>query len=284
MSKKLITLAGVLGVSLSSTFVRFSNAPSPILVLYRNVFALLILGPYALFRHRAEVLHLRRRELLLCIGSGVVLGLHFTAYFESLRWTSIAASVMLVNTSAFFVALASVLILRQKLSRRAWLAIALTFVGSVLVATADTSVGPAPLWGNLLALAGSLCMAIYTMLGSVCRRTVSNTAYTFWAYLSTAATVLICALISDTPVLGYAPANFLTTFGMAVCCTLLGHSVFNWGLKYLPPAFISTITLLEPVAAAVWGLLLFREVPGGMVIIGSVVTIGGIALYNTSKE
>lgn len=50
---------------------------------------------------------------------------------------------------------------------------------------------------------------------------------------------------------------------MAVCCTLLGHNVFSWGLKYLPPAFIATVKLMEPVFASVWGLLLFGERPAG---------------------
>ena len=70
-----------------------------------------------------------------------------------------------------------------------------------------------------------------------------------------------------------------TAAAMAVLCTLLGHSVFSWGLKYLPAAFISTVKLMEPVFASVWGLLLFREVPGWMVVIGGAVIIFGIALY-----
>lgn len=283
-TKKLLMLVGVLGASFSSVFVRFSSAPSLILVVYRSFFSMLLLGPYALLFHRKEVLSVHRRELLPALASGVFLGLHFTAYFESLRWTSIAASVVLVDTSVFFVALVGVLFLGQKLSKRAWFAIALTFFGSVVVALADTSAGVDPLRGNLIALLGSLFLAVYTMLGAVCRRTVSNTAYTFWAYLAALVTVLVMAFIGGTPVLGYAPVNLLTGFGMAVCCTLLGHSVFNWGLKYLPAAFISTLKLLEPVLASVWGLLLFTEKPGLTVILGSCIIICGIALYNTDKE
>lgn len=283
-AKKLLMLVGVLGASFSSLFVRASTAPSLILVVYRSFFSMLLLGPYALLRHRKEVLSVGRKELLLAVGSGVFLGLHFTAYFESLRWTSIAAAVVLVDTSVFFVALFGVLFLRQRPSKRAWFAIALTFLGSVVVALADTSAGADPLRGNLIALLGSLLLAVYTMMGAACRRTVSNTTYTFWAYLASLATVLVCALAGGTPLTGYGSVNYLTGFGMAVCCTLLGHSVFNWGLKYLPAAYISTFKLMEPVLASVWGLLLFSEKPGLTVIVGSCVIIFGIALYNTNKE
>ena len=68
--------------------------------------------------------------------------------------------------------------------------------------------------------------------------------------------------------------------GMAVFCTLLGHSVFSWGLKYLPPAFIATVKLMEPVFASVWGLILFAEKPAVPVLIGGAVIICGIALYS----
>ena len=118
--KKLLTFLGAVGVSVSAILVRWSTAPSLVLVLYRSTIASLILTPYVLARHRQELRRLTRREVLLCLASGVFLGLHFAAYFESLRHTTIAAAVVLVDTEVFFVALGSVLFLRQRLTRRAW--------------------------------------------------------------------------------------------------------------------------------------------------------------------
>jgi drug/metabolite transporter (DMT)-like permease len=118
-------------------------------------------------------------------------------------------------------------------------------LGSVVVALADSGSGGA-LFGNLLAVGSALFMAICTMLGAVCRRTLSTTIYTFLIYLFAELTVLVIALAGGTPLFGYESVNFLTTFAMAIFCNLLGHSVFSWGLKYLPPAFISTVKLLEP--------------------------------------
>ena len=282
--KRLIVLLGAVGVSASAILVRWSTAPSLVLVLYRSAIASLILTPYVLLRHRRELFAIRRRELLLCLASGVFLGLHFAAYFESLRHTTIAAAVVLVDTEVFFVALGSVLFLRQRLTRRAWTAIAVTFVGSVMVAAAGTGGGGNALWGNLLALSGALFMTGYTVIGVVCRRTLSNTVYTYLVYWTSALTVLVLALASGTPLTGYGAVNFATAAAMAVLCTLLGHSVFNWALKYLPPAFVSTVKLLEPVISALWGLLIFREVPGLSVVLGGALTIFGIALYSRESE
>ena len=247
--KRLLVLLGVAGVSLSAVFVRWSTAPSLILVLYRVGLAAVLLAPYVFLRRREELLVLTGREGLLCLASGAFLGLHFAAYFESLRFTSIASSVVLVDTEVLFVALA------------------------------DTAAGPDAVRGDLIALAGALCMAVYTMIGAVCRRKISTTVYTFLVYASAAVTVLVIALCSGLPLTGWGGTNVLTAFGMTVFCTLLGHSVFSWGLKYLPPAFISTVKLLEPVFASVWGLALFGERPGALTILGGAIIISGVALY-----
>ena len=151
------------------------------------------------------------------------------------------------------------------------------------MALADAGGGETALRGNLFALTGSVCMAVYTMLGAVCRRTLSTTVYTTLVYTSAAGTVLAAALAGGQALIGWGPVNLLAGLGMAVFCTLLGHSVFSWGLKYLPPAFISTANLLEPVLASVWGLLLFRERPGVLVVFGGTLILLGIGLYSREE-
>ena len=282
--KRIVILLGVAGVSLSAAFVRWSSAPSLVLALYRMVFSAALLAPWTLLYHREELRTLSRRDLLLCLASGAFLGLHFAAYFESLRWTSIASSVVLVDTEVFFVALGSVLLLRKKLPGRAWLAVALAFGGSGVIAMADTAVGPDAVRGDAIALAGALCMAVYTMIGAVCRRRLSTTVYTCLVYTAAAVTLLVITLAGGAPLMGYGAVNGLTALGMAVFCTLLGHSVFSWGLKYLPPAFISTVKLMEPVFASMWGLALFAERPGALTVLGGAVIICGIALYSRTEE
>ena len=282
--KRFLVLLGVAGVSLSAVFVRWSTAPSLVLALYRMAFSSALLAPWTLLYHREELRTLSRRDLLLCLASGAFLGLHFAAYFESLRWTSIASSVVLVDTEVFFVALGSVLLLGKELPGRAWLAVALAFGGSVVIAMADTAVGPDALRGDAIALTGALCMAVYTMIGAVCRRRLSTTVYTCLVYTAAAVTLLVITLAGGAPLMGYGAVNGLTALGMAVFCTLLGHSVFSWGLKYLPPAFISTVKLMEPVFASMWGLALFAERPVALSVLGGAVIFCCIVLYSRTEE
>jgi len=282
--KRLLVVLGVAGVSLSAIFVRWSTAPSLVLAFYRMAMAAILLSPMVLWKNREELKQLTKREWILCVVSGAFLGLHFAAYFESLQWTSIASSVVLVDTEVLFVALGTLLIMRKRLSGRAWLAVALAFGGSVLIAMADTAAGPDALRGDMIALSGAFFMAVYTMIGAVCRKRLSTNVYTFLVYSVAAVALLVILVAAGTPLTGYGSTNYLTGLGMAVFCTLLGHSVFSWGLKYLPPAFISTVKLLEPVFASIWGLFLFAERPEFPVILGGAVILFGIALYSRVSE
>lgn len=282
--KKLLVILGVLGVSLSAVFVKITDAPSLILVFYRTLVASLLLLPVVLVKGRDELKCLKGKEVLLCIASGVFLGLHFTAYFESLRYTSIAASVVLVDTEVFFVAFAMLFIFKEKISRNGWIGIVAAFTGSVIVAMADMGAGSDVIKGDMIALSGAACMAVYTLIGKVCRKNISTTVYTFLVYLSSAATVLLFLLLSGTKLGGYGAETWVSGIGMAVFCTLMGHSVYSWALKYEKASFISTAKLLEPVFASVLGIFLFHEIPGIYTVCGGAIIIFGIFYYSRYSE
>lgn len=280
--KKLLILLGVLGVSLSAPLIRISSAPAMVLALYRVALAALLLLPWVLTRGRRELLALERRDLLLCLLGGLFLGLHFTCYFQALRYTGIASAVVLVDTEVFFVALLLPLLFRERVPGRGWLGILVTFGGSVVIALGDAAGGANHLLGDLIALAGAACMAGYTLVGRACRKRLSTTVYTFLVYASAAVTLLVILLFTGLPPFGYAPVNLLSALGMAVFCTLLGHSVFSWGLRYESAAFIATVKLLEPVFASVLGLLLFREALSLTAVLGGLAVILGVFLYVTA--
>ena len=282
----LLLLLGVLGCSMSPVFVRYSTAPSMVLVIYRMGITMLLLAPAA-WRCRKEFAGLPRKSLLLCGASGVLLGIHFATYFESVKNTSIAASSVLCNMSVLFVPLLSVLLLRKKLSVGAWLSILLAFAGAVVVSLSGAGGGAdSALWGNILALLSAVFIAGYTLIGSVCRKSVSTTVYTYLVYCMAFVTVLVLTVVSGTPVLGYGAVNFAAALGMAVFCTLLGHSMFSLVLKYLPAPLVSTVQLLDCVLAFGWGVVLFSEYPGRPAILGGVIVVTGVVLYTrlTARE
>lgn len=275
-------MLGVLGVSVSSLLVRAASAPSLVTATYRLGWTVLLLLPMVLLRFRAELRRVRGRDLLLCGLSGVLLALHFATWFESLKWTSIASSTVLVSTEVIFTALGFALFLKGRIPRLGMAAIALSFAGSAALALADGG-GRGALYGDLLALAAAVFVSLYTLIGRVQRDHLSTTVYTFLTYSACLLTLLVLDGATLTPVVGYGWKEVLIGLGLAVACTLLGHSLFSYSLKYLSPSYVSAAKLCEPIFASLLGIPLFGEIPGGVQVFGSVLVLAGVLLYTRAE-
>ena len=281
---KFITILGVASMSTSAIFGRMMTTPAIITAMYRMLLSALLLLPVVLLRHWQELLHIRKKNLLLCLLCGVILGTHFTAYMESVQYTRIASSTVLVDTEVLFVALALLFLFHEKIPKAGLIGIAVTLAGSIIIALGDTSGGSNILYGDLMALLGAVCSAAYTLIGRNQRQYLSTTVYTFLVYSSAAVTLFLGACFSGQPMTGYEPINFVYILAMAVFCTLLGHSIFSWGLKYISAAFISMSKLGEPVFATIMAIFLFSEIPQVNQVVGGLIVIAGIAMYLFTKE
>lgn len=280
-----VLFLGVTGAALSAIFVRFSNAPSIILATYRLLWTVLILTPVVLGKKefRKELHTIDIRTILMCALSGIFLALHFTFWFESLNFTSVASSTAIVCTEVIWVALGYSFFPDGKLSKKAWLCIAVTIIGSLIIALADSS-GNNGLAGDLLSLAAAIFAAVYTIIGRIARRNMTTTSYTYIVYVFCGLSLCLTVFIKDLSFTGYGISAWIVGLLLCVFSTILGHSIFSWSLKYLSPAFISTFKLCQAPIAAVFAFFLFHEVPGLLLITGGIITILGTILYARQED
>lgn len=280
INPKLLLLVGVLGVSFSSIFIKYSNAPSLVIATYRLGWTVLILIPVIGIKFKREILTLKREDILWNILSGFFLAIHFSLWFESLKFTSVASSTVLVSTEVIFSALGFVLVFKGRINKKGVLAIVITFLGSVVIAANDYGSGKNVLYGDALALFAAVMVAVYTLIGRKQRTHLSTTVYTFVTYSACFITLVIFDFISHTPVYGYGIKEIILGLLLGISCTLLGHSVFSWCLKYLSPSFVSSAKLLEPVFASILAVFIYGEIPGTSQVIGSIIVIGGVYIYS----
>jgi drug/metabolite transporter (DMT)-like permease len=277
----IMILVGVVGISLSSIFVKYSAAPSAVTAAWRLLWTVILLTPAVIGKAsvRREMQGVSPKMAALSCLSGVFLAAHFALWFESLQHTTVASSTTIVCTEVIWVALGYWLFLKGKISLKAAAAIAVTLLGSVIIAWSDSG-SDAHLAGDLLALAAAVTVAVYTLLGRIVREKLSTTVYTYLVYAACAAVLVLTCLVQEQKLLGYGLSPVLVGLLLAVFSTLLGHSIFSWCLKYFSPAFVSASKLCEPVVAAILAAILFGELPGMLMLLGGALILGGVLYYS----
>ena len=282
---------GVLIVSTASILVRFAQTqgvPSLAIAAWRMALAALVLLPLVLARSRTELGALSRRDWWLAAAAGGFLAAHFASWIVSLEYTSVASSVALVTTNPIWIALFSLLVLRERIPLLRALAVALSLAGSGIVLWADT--GPTvvgannPLLGNLLALLGSLTMCGYLLLGARLRVHVSVLAYIGVVYAVAALCLMALALATGTRMSGYSYFAWILLAAMALGPQLLGHGAFNYALKHVSATMIALAVLGEPIGSTVLAWLLFGEAVGPVKLAGMALLLGGIFLAARSER
>jgi drug/metabolite transporter (DMT)-like permease len=300
-------LGAILAVSTASIFIRFAQreAPSLVIAAFRLTFASLILAPIALTRHRAELRGLTRRELLLALLSGIFLALHFATWITSLEYTTVASSVVLVSTSPLWVALLSPLVLRERLTRPVLVGMLLALAGGVVIALSDACVWQNGLslrpgsglacpslaefvkggafFGNFLALAGAWMVAGYLLIGRRLRAKMSLVPYIFVVYsIAAVALIVIMFAAGETP-LGYSPMTYVWMLLLALVPQLIGHSTYNWALRYMPAALVAVTTLGEPIGSTILAYFILREAPTWIKLGGAGMLLAGIWLASKAE-
>lgn len=277
----IMIVVGVLGISLSSIFVKYSQAPSAVTAAWRLLWTVLLLTPVVLGKGavRKELVGAPKKLVWLSILSGLFLAVHFVLWFESLQHTSVASSTTIVCTEVIWVCLGFCLFLKGRITGKAVLAIGVTLLGSVLIALSDSGSG-AGLYGDVLALLAAVVVAVYTLIGRVVREKLSTTVYTYMVYTACAAVLVITCVAQGYRLIAYGWSALIVGLLLAVCSTILGHSIFSWCLKYFSPSFVSASKLCEPVVAAIMAGFLFGELPGWLQITGGALILGGVLWYS----
>jgi drug/metabolite transporter (DMT)-like permease len=286
-------LIAILAVSTASIFIRFAQmdgAPSLVIAALRLTFATLLLAPIAITRHRAEIQALTRAELSLGLVSGLFLAVHFATWISSLEYTSVASSVVFVSTGPLWVALLSPILLNERLRRAAMIGLGLALLGGTVIGLSDACTWSAGLecpdlnqvmqgramWGNFLALAGAWAVTGYLIIGRKLRAKMSLVPYIFVVYGMAALALIMIMFAAGQSPLGYEAKSYGWIFLLAAIPQLIGHSTYNWALRYLPAAFVAVTTLGEPIGSAILAFFILNETPTIAMVIGGVLILLGI--------
>lgn len=273
-----LVFIGLGALSSAAILVKLCAAPPFAIAAYRLTIAATVFVVATLIRQGSPLRPFSRPQLAIAMASGGFLALHFATWISSLRYTSVASSVVLVQTAPILVALGSYFLLGETPRPLTLIGIALAVLGGLVIASHDRGSGHDPLRGDLLALAGAIGAAGYWLAGRRLRATIGIFPYAAVVYSTAAIVLTLLALCTGVRLWPYPSRTLFLLFLIGLVPQVIGHTSFNYGLRFLSASVVSVLVLGEPVGATVLAYFVLGEPVSATKAIGGMAILMGVYL------
>jgi drug/metabolite transporter (DMT)-like permease len=275
---------GILVLGFSAIFVRWADAPGPVVAFYRLGMATAFLTPFYLYRRKHKPLSLPGKVWLIPVVAGCLTAMDHTIWHTSLHATSAANATLLNNAAPVWVALFAWLVFHERLCARFWSGLILTLVGALAVLGSDFLRHPTLGWGDTLAILSSLFYAGYFLATQRGRQHLDTLTYIWMVGVCSTLVLLLVCLVLGLPMSAYPPRTYLALLGAALISQLGGYLSVGYALGHLPASAVSPTMIGQPVMTAILALPLLGEALQPAQIFGGGIVLVGILLVHLSRE
>ncbi len=283
----LIILAGIMW----GTTGVFVNLLSPYgftsyqMTATRILFSFIAMFLYCLFFKR-EAFKTRLKDILIYAICGISLYATSAFYFESMRLTSMAISVMVMYISPVPIMLISVMLLGEKFSFTKGIAVATMLIGCALVVGLIGDFKPNFL-GIVMGLLSAAAYTVYNIFTKIqMKKKVNVISSTLYSYMFAAiAAIIFCRPWQLPALISQKPATILLTMilhGIFTC--FLPYFLYSISLKTLSVGVAAAMSIIEPMTGALIGILVFKEELTVLTFIGMVLVVFSVFLLGISEE
>ncbi|MDQ0216649.1 drug/metabolite transporter (DMT)-like permease [Oikeobacillus pervagus] len=277
----IILFFGVFALSTSAIFVKLADAPAAITAFYRMFFAAVMLLPF-LFLYKENWRELRSLSLKqwgFGLLSGMFLATHYVLWFESLNYTSVASSTVIVTLQPLFSMAGGYFLFKERFSRGAIVGCLVAITGSIVIGWQDFQISGQALFGDILAFIAAGVITAYFFVGQHVRKSLSLVPYSIIGYASSAVFLSIIALCQQVAFVDYSAQTWWSFIGLAFIATILGQTIFNWLLKWLNTSVISMSILGETIGTCILAYFILGEVITSQQAMGITLILIGLALF-----
>lgn len=272
---------GVFALSTSAIFVKLADAPATITAFYRMLFAAVMLLPFLLVnkKNRQELRLLSKKQWGLGLLSGVFLASHYVLWFESLNYTSVASSTVIVTLQPLFSLVGGYFLFKERFSKGAITGCLIAIAGSIVIGWQDFQISGQALFGDILAFIAAGIITAYFFIGQHVRKKLSLIPYSVIGYGSSTLLLGVFAFSQQTPFFNYSVPTWWSFIGLAFIATILGQTIFNWLLKWLSTSIISMSILGETIGTCILAYFILDEVISLQQGMGIALILIGLALF-----
>ena len=262
-------------VSLTGLFGKFLSHSPLLIVQGRTVFAFgtLLLALLILRKKIIFSSYLEWFRLVLC---GVILGLHWIAFFKSIQLSTVAIGLLTFASYPLFTTFLEPIFFQEKLSKKSISGVFIVICGLALMATSpsensDSMLSESVIDGVMWGLGGGLGFELLTLLNRDYVRHHSPLLLTCWQN-GFAAIILLPWSLAESWIL--TTTDWALLFVLGVICTVGGHALLINGLRNVQAQTASMLIAgLEPVCAIIFALFLLGEIPSLQTLLGGVLIV-----------
>ncbi|MDP6235373.1 MAG: DMT family transporter [Candidatus Poseidoniaceae archaeon] len=294
-----LLVAAVCGVSSAGALFQHVDSVPPLLrASWRLQLTSVVLAPFFVYQWIQQETEIRqkmfeRNTVLILLGSGLALALHFGSWVASLDSTSLTHSLLFVTAHPIIIivgmAILSLFVIGfRSPTRLEILGACIGFFGAAITLLDQGSQQgdhTVTLWGDTLAFMGAVFVVGYLVSGRILRKWMPIFLYAFpvtliGALLLIPASYAVEDDFSAFGVFGWTSLDYFPWFlALALIAGLLGHTGLNTCLRYISPLVISTSVTLEPILGSFIGWAFFGSgVPGKWTWVGGPILVIGVML------
>lgn len=267
-SKKSILMLhlAVMLFGLSGVAAKYIGASALLLTFGRSAVSACLLLFVLLFKK--ERLRLRSfGDALLLVAAGLVLALHWVAFFQSIKLATVAVGTMTFSTFPLFLTFLEPLFFREKFKKIS-LVLSVLLLAGVLVMVPEFSIGNDMTLGVLWGTAGSLAYAALSLMNRRLSARYPAAKVCFYEQ-ATAALALLPLVIKAGEIPSAHDAAIIAVVGAV--CTAFAFSLFVSAQKNVKAQIAGIVSGMETVYGILFALLLLGAVPGTREIVGGAV-------------
>ena len=279
----ILLFIALFSVSTSPIIAEFlKDVPAISISFWRMFIAALILWTYSFFFKQGKVKS--SNNLKSIFVAGILLGIHFALFFQSIKMTKIANATFLGTLAPLFTLLLESFLFKRKFNKFVIMGLLLSFCGAVIILSDNFDMSQKYTLGNFLAVLCSVCLAISFIIAEKVRQTENTIVYTRTLYLTAAATLLIIAVITNSNLVNHALSDYIGLLFLGLVPTIIGHNIIYYSVKFVSPTIVSSFPLGEPVIATILAFFIFGQIIGINIILGGLITLFGLLLIINKKK
>lgn len=274
----MLLLISILSVSISSIMIKSSDTPTPVAGMYRLYISVIIMLPLAPWKSLRSS-EMNKKDWGTVLLAGLFLGLYFLCWMESLVYTSVASSMVVLSLQPLFVMIGSYFIFKKRTSNITILCLIAALLGSVIIAWGDIGVSREALIGDGLSLLGTILVSAYMLAGQKVSHKIDANLYSVIVFFLGGSVLLIYNLLNKISLIDYDFSDWTYFFLLALIPTIFGQYIFNLLLKSIGATTVSVGVIGEPVLAIILAYFFLGETISIFQSIGGLVTLIGMSMY-----